>query len=92
MESNSNNKSGLLTAGGVLNLVAGILEVIGYPLLVVNSGSAYYCSRHSRYSGRDLGHKKAKFWDVLSRGYLCPSNKHFRDIGSYFYSSVKERI
>ena len=29
MESNSNSKSGLLTAGGVLSLIAGILEVIG---------------------------------------------------------------
>jgi len=29
MESNSNSKSGLLTAGGVLSIIAGILEVIG---------------------------------------------------------------
>ena len=35
MESNSNNKSGLLTAGGVLNLVAGILEVIGGVIIVL---------------------------------------------------------
>jgi len=29
MESNGNSKSGLLTAGGVLSIIAGILEVIG---------------------------------------------------------------
>jgi hypothetical protein len=29
MESNSNSKSGLLTAGGILSIVAGVLEVIG---------------------------------------------------------------
>jgi len=29
MEANSNSKSGLLTAGGALSIVAGVLEVIG---------------------------------------------------------------
>jgi hypothetical protein len=29
MESNGNSKSGLLTAGGVLSIIAGILEIIG---------------------------------------------------------------
>ena len=29
MESNSNSKSGLLSAGGVLSIIAGILEIIG---------------------------------------------------------------
>ena len=29
MESNGNSKSGLLTAGGVLSIIAGVLEVIG---------------------------------------------------------------
>ena len=28
MESNSNSKSGLLTAGGVLSIIAGVFEVI----------------------------------------------------------------
>ena len=34
MESNSNSKSGLLTAGGVLSIIAGILEVIGGGIVV----------------------------------------------------------
>jgi hypothetical protein len=35
MESNSNSKSGLLTAGGVLSIIAGILEVIGGVLITI---------------------------------------------------------
>jgi hypothetical protein len=34
MESNSNSKSGLLTAGGVLSIIAGVLELIGGGLVV----------------------------------------------------------
>jgi hypothetical protein len=34
MESNGNSKSGLLTAGGVLNIIGGILELIGGGIVV----------------------------------------------------------
>jgi len=34
MESNSNSKSGLLTAGGVLSIIAGVLEVIAGGIVV----------------------------------------------------------
>ena len=34
MESNSNSKSGLLTAGGVLSIIAGVLELIAGGLVV----------------------------------------------------------
>ncbi len=36
MESNGNNRGGLLSAGGVLSIMVGILQVIGGLLLVVN--------------------------------------------------------
>jgi len=36
MESNGNNRGGLLSAGGVLSIMVGILQVIGVLLLVVN--------------------------------------------------------
>ena len=35
MESNGNSKSGLLTAGGVLSIIAGILEVIGGVIIMI---------------------------------------------------------
>jgi hypothetical protein len=35
MESNGDNKSGLLTAGGVLSIVAGVLEVMGGVIIVL---------------------------------------------------------
>jgi hypothetical protein len=35
MESSGNSKSGLLTAGGVLSIIAGILEVIGGVIIVL---------------------------------------------------------
>ncbi len=34
MESNGNSKSGLLTAGGVLNIIGGVLELIGGGIVV----------------------------------------------------------
>ena len=35
MESNGDNKSGLLTAGGVLSIVAGVVEVMGGVIIVL---------------------------------------------------------
>ena len=35
MKSNSNSKSGLLTAGGVLSIIAGVLEVMGGVIITI---------------------------------------------------------
>ncbi len=60
MESNGNNKSALLTAGGVLSIIGGILEVIGAGIMIgigieyIIRGSLWFIPVIPLFPGREI--------------------------------------
>jgi len=67
MESSGNSKGGLLTAGGVLSILAGIFQIIGGVLLVVFSELGRWLVWQSMQSGPGLWSK-----DIGSLALLSP--------------------
>jgi len=53
MASNSNSKSGLLTAGGVLSIIGGVLELIGGGIVVGIGIEIIICLLYTSPSPRD---------------------------------------